>query len=329
MPNHTLSLTIWIPTFERCLDLRRLLDQLNSLQIHKYVKIIVSDNGSDPHLFKPIVDQYSQTAEFICRSHNLSGGANFLRAFEVAQTEWLHILSDDELLSSNYLETISNTLAHVDPLTCAIKYDSALFGCLPDASYQHLYAAIQSIPPSKINDWFNNLLLISGWVFKRTQCLRYIKSGYIGHCSKMPHILPALNCCQHENNYIFFSSSQPIIYGNPATTCWPKAATWTEMTINIATGYGYLSANNRKAILTCLLCGDYSRLVAKVLRIRLAYTNPDNGPSWPTILSVLCTLSFRVSTVAILLLPILILPARLWPQSLTRALGPAGSVDRW
>lgn len=323
-----INLTLWIPSYKRPRDLRLLLQQIQSLELWKSLNIIVSDNASDNWDIADLEEGLTKGIRIERRGCNLSAGANFLRAFENCSTEWVHIMGDDDRLNSDYLSIIEQCIGSCDASIAAIKFDTELYGHLKQEQHKNLTTAISGIHGDSLNGWFNNLLLISGWLFRREQMNPYISQAYLGYGTKLSHLLPALACCDQENRYILFSSERPIVFGENQDS-WPKGASWTEMCINTQLAHGYLSETNRRALHKCLFGGSNAKLLAKLMRIRAFYQRPATDISWLRILFVLSTLSKRFMLISLLSLPLLALPTRIWPTQIRKRLGSEGSTDRW
>ena len=323
------NLTIWVPTYNRPREVEQLVSQARNLGLTRRYDFIISDNGSED-LFD--LDRTGDQQERLIvkqRGCNLSAGANFLRAFEETSTEWVHIMSDDDAFSVNYTEVVDACICQCDESVIAIKFDTGLFGKQIDGRHSTLLSAVSDIGTSEIGDWFNNLLLISGWIFRREEYLRYISKAYLGYGTKLSHILPPLACCDAENKQIFFSAEQPVMFNNANDDGWPRAPSWTEMCLTTQLGYGYLSSYNRRALYHCLFEGKSDRLFAKILRIRAFYDKAQCGIHWTNILLALSSISLRFCVLTTIMMPFLWIPVGLWPKRLVRKLGGIGSVERW
>lgn len=321
------SLTIWIPTYNRPRELKRLVRQAQDLELTSRFRVIISDNGSEN--IYDIAGGKNNQILWQERGCNLSAGANFLRAFEETSTEWVHIMSDDDTFSSNYAAIVEDLIHQCDDSIVAIKFDTSLFGKQASNRHSNLSSAISDVTPSEIGDWFNNLLLISGWIFRRKEYLRYISKAYLGYSTKLSHILPPLACCETENKQIFFATAQPIVFNQASDDGWPRAPSWVEMCLATQLGHGYLSAHNRRTLNQCLFGGKTDRLAVKILRIRTFYTRTQCDIHWTRILLALCSISLRFCVLVVIMLPVLSTPTRLWPKLILKRLGGTGSVQRW
>lgn len=323
----TASLAIWIPTFRRSEQLAFLIRNLRALSIPSRYPVFISDNDpdstaqtDDPALLENI--HYRKNPA------NLTAGVNFLRAFEVCQSEWVMILGDDDRLTTDAVTILERTLREAEPHVCAVKFDSSLFGSQPDVTCGGLDDYLRFVRRHQRADAFNNLCLVSNWVFRREPFLRHLSSAYLGYATKISHLLPALRACREESRAIRFSSLQPVIHGS-ADEGWPKAASWYEMVVSLTTFSGFLDGADRSSLRDLILHGDWRRYAVKALRIQQFFCSGKSGIRPWRIHSILVGLSPTYLIILILLAPLLVLPLPLWPGRLRRSLGHPGSFDRW
>jgi hypothetical protein len=322
---------VWIPTFRREAQLRELLGNLQAQAVPARHRVFVSDN--DP---RPEGDGPGLEPELLAGIHyrrnpaNLTAGVNFLRAFEVCTSEWVMILGDDDRLATGSLQLIEAVLQELPSDVCAVKFDSSLFGHQRDLSCASLEDYVETLNGGERADAFNNLCLVSNWLFRREPALRHLSVAYLGYASKISHLLPCLRACRREGMRIRFSRHQPVIHGT-ADEGWPKAASWYEMVVSLATFSGFLEAGDRLALRRLTLHGDWRRYVVKALRIQQFFSlrqGLDGVGPW-RIHWILAGLSPTYLLVVLGLAPLLLLPSACWPLRLRRWLGHPGSFERW
>lgn len=109
------KLTIAIPTFNRLDYLEKCLTSIISqiLLVNKQVDVFVFDNNSTdgtPKLMKSYCDKY-HFVKYIRNEKNLGADGNFLKILSFNfNSEYLHIISDDDLYASNALSNILSFL---------------------------------------------------------------------------------------------------------------------------------------------------------------------------------------------------------------------------
>lgn len=327
---HNLDLTIWIPTYQRYDKLSQILVQIVHLKLYKRAEIVVSDNHSQDERINMLKKKFSRVIRFEDRPCNITGGANFLRAFENSNTKWIHIMGDDDQFNEDYANLVSEEIAYCEKNTVAVKFDSSLYGNQKWLESYNLLSIVNTLDKNELNSWYNNLLLISGWIFNRELYKKYISTAYLGYNSKISHILPCLRAGESTNDKsrIIFSNLKPVIFMEGDDT-WPRAATWSEMAISTQIFEGILSKENKRALKVCLYSGSFRRLAVKILRIRSFYRDNKGKAFWPKILAFHCLISARFMFASIVSLPLLLIGPKLWPKYLTEKLGAEGDTHRW
>lgn len=331
----TKLLTIWIPTFQRPQQLARLITNISRCGLPAFAEIVISDN--DPHSSEalalaqlpPEATAIRDQLTYIRNPSNLTAGVNFLRAFEYSRTPWLMIVGDDDLFDARHVADLQALLPGLEPTIAAVKFDSSLFGSQRPDCVPSLKGYVDGLQPAQFPEAFNNLCLISNWLFRPSPFLEHISSAFLGYSSKISHLFPVLRACCADGYRIQFSPLQPVVHGSTAESSWPKAATWTEMIITMSCFSGFIDRTNRRAILRLLLHSDWRRYVAKCLRVQHFYADAAMGISPWRIHGQLSLLSLSYFSAFLLSLPLLALPQRLLPGRIRRRIGDPGSVDRW
>lgn len=109
-------LTIIIPTYNRCDDLRTCLDYVvpqveqNKNRVHIYI----SDNASTDDtkiVVKEYIDKYPEMITYYCQPRNLTASPNFDHAVHHVNSEYIYMLSDDDIIVPGFISLI---LAYID-----------------------------------------------------------------------------------------------------------------------------------------------------------------------------------------------------------------------
>lgn len=106
--------TIFIPTFRRSELLKVALDSAISQDFVLQYRIIVVDNDNEidektDELMRRYCHKY-ENITYYRNSKNIGMFGNWNRGFELAKTEYVTMLHDDDLLCENYLSTLDNVL---------------------------------------------------------------------------------------------------------------------------------------------------------------------------------------------------------------------------
>jgi glycosyltransferase involved in cell wall biosynthesis len=326
------SLTIWIPTYRRSRQLDALLANLQQCGLTTLAEVIVSDNDPDGALAQAISRQEQPLppgVHYRCNPANLSAGVNFLRAFECCHTPWLMIVGDDDLFATSAAADLEALIANVSPSVLAVKFDSSLFGQQPLCHAGGLQGYVDQLPPEHYPEAFNNLCLVSNWLFRCGPYRRHLASAYLGYSSKLSHLFPVLRACARDGGQLLFSPLQPVLHGTTEGSSWPKAATWYEMAMTLSTFCGFVDRADRVALQRLLFHSDWRRNVAKCLRVHQFYGDRRQGVSSWQIHGHLALMSGGYRLALLLALPLLLLPAARLPRRLLQQLGDPGSVERW
>jgi len=188
------SLSICIPSYNR-VD-KAILTTLEILQQRTKFnfKIIVLDNGSllsykdifleNPTLCKAVELGYLQ---IIRNTNNIGMSANFLRLFELSDSNWMWLLSDDDKIHSNAVSNIYKDLENCDKDIGFIKYSSGRT-CIND---NFLINNVEEFIDYNSNsiDNFNGFLFISNGVYKLSQFKSLIVYGYQYSNTFIPHFM--------------------------------------------------------------------------------------------------------------------------------------------
>ena len=195
-------LTIAIPTYNRPEPLRQTLLALRS-QANEDVELVVVDNASIPPA-EPVVDEVMAGSAWAIRvirnAANVGMCANILRCFEVANTEWLWVLSDDDVVDPAAVETILDIVRQHPQLlfaTCSIP-------ALPIASdrlcesVDAFFQALDSIP---------RIIFISSSIYHRQRLVPYLSLAYNFIDSGSPHtaLLQIAGLAQPQQQMAFLS----------------------------------------------------------------------------------------------------------------------------
>lgn len=102
-------LTVAIPTYDRNAILRKHLALLMP-QLTPDCELLIIDNCSPTPVIETIgdlLDSYPEVNARVERNRvNIGAGANLLRCIERCETEWIWVLSDDDLPKPDAIETI-------------------------------------------------------------------------------------------------------------------------------------------------------------------------------------------------------------------------------
>ena len=155
-------LTITIPTFNRRIKLDYLLNSIITCPSYikniDFFKILVVDNCTPQG--NEVLYKYSHHIDYIINSYNIGGSSNILRCVELAKTEWVWVLGDDDNIEDNTFDIIlSYTEKYRD--VALINFNGE-YNHIKRIENQLIYSEYDLI--SKVD--YSNLLFISSNLFK-------------------------------------------------------------------------------------------------------------------------------------------------------------------
>jgi len=106
---------------------------------------------------------------------NIGGGANFLKCFELAETEWLWVIGDDDLPVDNCMDILSKTIG--SHLECQyLNFNSSILKLRTSRTSGFTTSGIEELISSL--DCYSNFLFISAGVYKRPAYIRHLPNAY-------------------------------------------------------------------------------------------------------------------------------------------------------
>lgn len=131
-------ITIIVPTYKRFDLLKECVGSLLNQRTSYSYQVLIIDNDSDNYDAEIEFISYIKTIaepkniQYFCNEKNLGAKGNWNRGIELANTEWVMLVHDDDLLNENCLELMMNNLKkkeNIDILiqSLAIIYEYADF----------------------------------------------------------------------------------------------------------------------------------------------------------------------------------------------------------
>jgi glycosyltransferase involved in cell wall biosynthesis len=210
-----MSLTVAIPTYDRNATLRKHLALLMP-QLTPECRLLIIDNCSPTPVIDTISDLLAAYPEVNARVDrnrvNVGAGANLLRCIERCETEWVWVLSDDDLPKPDAIETILRNAAK-DP-DCVFFNYSTVFKIREE-----------SFTTTGVDDFverldeFGNLVFISTGIFRTSAMLPTLKYGYIYCYSWAPFVAMLLHALG-DRGRVCFSAEHIVEYHQTDEKRW-------------------------------------------------------------------------------------------------------------
>lgn len=193
------DLSICIPTFNRAerlrITLRTLLEELRAEGYEHSVGVCVSDNASEDHTGQILVEIAAEFPSLRYRRNdrNVSFGNNLWNVIELAQSDYVLLLGDDDAVDVKLLAEIASALDAEEP-------DLLLLNSEP--GHRVAASGIAATPgPHRLSGLSRYLAdlgpfhatFIGNLVFRRSAFLDISRGSFIGD-SAYPHMVPVLDC---------------------------------------------------------------------------------------------------------------------------------------
>lgn len=211
------KLSIVIPTFNRIENLKLLLNSISKEQL-KDIELIILDNKSENLISKSFLQEKFIDCKLIYyqNSIHISGDSNILRAYEVANSNWIYVIGDSKIPKTNFiLDILKDISEHKNLNTIIYKFAS-------NYKEDMIINDIEKLSLKKIH--FGDFFLVGTSVVSKQAINDYYKYA-IGICfTHLPHSIFHLYSIVFNKNVLFKKNkilkkflNKPSYY-NPALT---------------------------------------------------------------------------------------------------------------
>jgi abequosyltransferase len=217
-PNGKPLLTIAIPTFDRNSILRERI-QLLLPQLTDDCELLIIDNASEIPVEDTLADvlqHYPNARIRLVRNRaNIGANANIMRCFELSEGPYIWVLSDDDLVLPNAIETIFDTVEH-DRASMYFTFSTERLQRSKDFTTHGVDDFVEKM------DSFGYALLISNSVFRVKDIWPNLRVGHHYTYSMAPH-LALLMMSLHSAGQCAFSTRRIVSMVPPrADQQWPS-----------------------------------------------------------------------------------------------------------
>ncbi|HBC9557794.1 TPA: glycosyltransferase [Escherichia coli] len=202
-----IDITIAIPTYNRAEKVKKQIARLIP-QLSAEDRIIVSDNASPGINFEEIIDGFSDSRIRLSQNKiNIGANANVVRCFELVDTNFMWLLSDDDDIVSNALDIIRSNI---------MKYNADFYNFstnLLRASRNDILCTDLAEYVNAIGSGVSNHLLMSNNVYKVKSFLPYLSFAFWATYINAPHLAPIFMALQN-GSMILLSSENIVKWGS-------------------------------------------------------------------------------------------------------------------
>jgi glycosyltransferase involved in cell wall biosynthesis len=210
-----MTLTVAIPTYNRNEILKRHLTLLMP-QLTPECRLLIIDNCSPTPVIETIGDLLESYPEIDARVDrnrvNIGAGANMLRCIERCETEWIWVLSDDDLPKPDAVETIFKNIAR-NPECVFFNYATVFKNRQEGFITTGVDDFVERL------DEYGNLVFISTGIFRASAMLPYLKYGYIYCYSWAPFVATLLHALGDDGR-VCFSAEHIVEYHQADEKRW-------------------------------------------------------------------------------------------------------------
>lgn len=216
-------LTICIPTYNRISIVKTV--QLLLPQLGEKAVIQIFDNCSDTPVSELLKDYLTDSITIARNKVNVGAAGNIIKCFEYCETEWMWLLSDDDTLAADAVDTILKTI-HRNNDIVYIKYNAINIGRPEDDLNEEVFATGQQDFIHKMSN-FGNLLFMSSTVCKVREIRKGIKAAYYFTNTFSPQVVFILA-------YLAINPDAKTLFSPARVVQWglDGAGTWSEDIVN-------------------------------------------------------------------------------------------------
>ncbi|HEX8332438.1 MAG TPA: glycosyltransferase, partial [Segetibacter sp.] len=216
-----------IPTYNRPNELA---DTLAGLipQVTDEVVLMILDNCSEtniaPFLKTKFDDADLKKLKIIRHRTNIGADANFARCFELCDTPYIWMLSDDDEIVDNAVQLILKEIQkfqHLDLI--GINFNSSL--CTATRTKPVIINNKTELIEKLDHFW--NWVFISTSIYKTEEYVKYLRYTAWGAYSMVSQLLPAIMAI-HKNNKVFILSDTLIV-----NNLYGEAPAWSRLQLNL------------------------------------------------------------------------------------------------
>lgn len=200
-----LTLTICIPSYNRLGHARRCVASLLAQAKDRPVCIVVLDNASNQNYIEAFADdstfRHAMDKGLLSVRRNpcnIGMSANFLRAFEIAQSRWLWLVSDDDDIRSDAIAEVLAAIHSHEAEAGFIKFSSPR--SRPEQELVRLRTLEEFVDFNSMSvHAFNGFLFISNGIYRLSDFRPLLSIGYQYANTYIPHFMMLTAYMAHGN----------------------------------------------------------------------------------------------------------------------------------
>ncbi len=204
------KLTVVITTYNRK---QPLIEQLQSLErqgLYDQYRIIVSNNCSDydveASLKEALSPEFMEIVTVYNRKYNVGGDCNIALSFQLVDTEWMWLLSDDDLTMPGSVKTVLDDVDNY-PDVCWLKYSiSGGFKLFDDKRCDNLVDVFETCM-QKNGHGFGEFIFMANNVYHMPLIKKHIGDVLALAMTCIPHDIAPMFAVKYEHQPMMFRSA--------------------------------------------------------------------------------------------------------------------------
>ncbi|WP_315020103.1 glycosyltransferase family 2 protein [Capnocytophaga leadbetteri] len=163
------KITIAIPTYRRAILLREAIDSCLQQKTNIPFNILIVDNDPQRNCeTEELIASYvSKNISYYKNTENLGPTGNWNKLFELAQTDFVVILHDDDKLEDDYIQKIDKVLKYYQEKIDAIYVETRVFPFTSRIFPRKHVSKLKTVSLTPLDFQFFNAICITGACFNR------------------------------------------------------------------------------------------------------------------------------------------------------------------
>ncbi|MDW5549191.1 glycosyltransferase family 2 protein [Methanosarcina sp.] len=199
------KLTIAIPTYNREKNVRSKIEEISTHIIENglddFICLMIVDNYSNDYDLEQLKSEYKSInfIQFHKNLSNIGAGANFLRCVELANSEYVWLLGDDENLELKNLDShslLKKLLESLKDCDCYLLPHNESYA--ERAAYFGKFRSVDDLLDNYFH--FGSFFVLSIYIFKKDSAIKYMKMAYEAILYQHPYSAIALQMLESKND---------------------------------------------------------------------------------------------------------------------------------
>lgn len=215
--NNSLDLTVVVPTYNRKNQLIRLLKSFLDTNYSLVYEFIILDNHSSYNVMevlkKELPIDFLAKCRIVINKYNIGGQGNINNCFLLANTKWMWIMGDDDVVTNNSLDIISQDIL-CDPDCAWFKYSTLNIGAIEENVIMgslHDFIDYYSVKKRHAG----NLVFLSNNLYNLHKLSPYIEYAFDYSYTFVSQIIPPLMGLDAKQIYVKYRAKSICQYSIP------------------------------------------------------------------------------------------------------------------